>query len=714
MKITDLKALFWKEWHENLRWALLALLALALGLAYAEYRQPSFQSLSQIWSDTDLVLTIAVPLIGLALGLLQILPELRRDQWAFLVHRPVTRTTLFFGKVIPGVCLYLLATISPLLGFALWASSPRHVPAPFDVRFTLAGWAAILTGLSFYFAGLLVALRPARWYGSRALPVLTALIAPWAAVWFTEFWQAALVCVLTAVILMLAAWGSLVTAGDYKEQTKSARFALGLALYPAVLAVGVGAVLLSFSTYQFVEDRSGTEWWRTDYKIDAQGRIFEVSEHGPNAANMNSETLTVTDLAGHVVDPRVWEKISQKNTLLEMSYLPVSPEAQRYVMSYQKPERYVSFLDGERDSEQFVRLYYSSRSRQIEQYDIPASGAPAISYLGPNGFSRDKTQAGQFPPGMPFGNSFAGLLLLQFSHSLFWYDLAPPRAVLLQDAPGPIGVLGTAFSPDERLYYSGDQRAENSSKPEAYFVAADNQVTVYARPNSEAKPAGTRRLFSTPLLYGGTPGEWTNVQVAAAPDLARFFFWYQDESSSGADHVVTVGANGGVLQTETFPASGRQRAAASKEPAPLTSYAAFLAFPPAVAPLTAVYASLGSALGWSSAKSFQNSPIEYWRVFLTSCLTGLVAFVLAWRISRRCGDSRRGQIAWAFGVFWLGGYGVLLLLALRAWPARVPCPNCGRLRVVDRATCEHCGALFARPVRDGTEIFEEAEEAAVR
>jgi hypothetical protein len=92
-----------------------------------------------------------------------------------------------------------------------------------------------------------------------------------------------------------------------------------------------------------------------------------------------------------------------------------------------------------------------------------------------------------------------------------------------------------------------------------------------------------------------------------------------------------------------------------------------------------------------------------------SVLFGLVAALLAWLISRRCGDGRRGQFAWAFGVFWLGGYGVLLMLALRAWSARVPCPNCGRLRVVNRATCEHCGAQFAQPMRDGTEIFDDRE-----
>ncbi len=717
MKITGLKALFWKEWHENLRWAALSLLLLSLGLAYAEFRQPSFQSLSQIWSDADLVLTTAVPLIGLALGLLQILPELRRDQWAFLVHRPVSRTTLFYGKVVPGVCLYLLATIPPLLGFALWASLPSHVPAPFDFRFTLDGWAAILSGLSFYFAGLLVALRPARWYGSRALPILSALIAPWAAYFFTEFWQAALVCALVSVVLMLAAWGSFVSSGDYKGQAKPLRFALGLVLYPAVLAVGAGVVGLSWSAYRYVSNHSNTEWWRTDYKIDQQGRIFEVSEHGSNLGDMGSSTLTVTDLAGHVVDPRLWDRISQKNALLEMSDLPVSPEVQRFVPSYQKTDRYVLFLGGDGSPTQFVNSYYDSHSRQIVQYEGPRSGLPSVSFLGPDGFSRDKMQAGQFPPGMPSQNYFSGLRLLQFSNSIFWFDAAhfnpaslqaaPVSTGLLQAAPGPVGILGTASSPDEQQYYNSDQRAAQYYKPEAYFAASAHQITVYIRPNSDANLAGTRRLFTTPLLYGSTSDSSINLQVAAAADSSRFFFWYQNTRPLGADHVVTISADGRVLKTETFPSSGRHWASVSGKPRSLADNAVFLTFPPAAIPLVTVYATVGSTLGWSSAKSIQDSPIDYWQVFLVSCLSGLLAVILAWLICRRCGDSRRGQIVWALGIFWLGGYGVLLLLALRAWPARVSCPSCGRLRVVNRSTCELCGAQFARPRQDGTEIFEE-------
>ena len=54
-----------------------------------------------------------------------------------------------------------------------------------------------------------------------------------------------------------------------------------------------------------------------------------------------------------------------------------------------------------------------------------------------------------------------------------------------------------------------------------------------------------------------------------------------------------------------------------------------------------------------------------------------------------------------------GPAGLLLMLAIQQWPARIPCPACGRPRVVDRERCEHCGAPHAAPAQDGTEIFEE-------
>jgi hypothetical protein len=92
-------------------------------------------------------------------------------------------------------------------------------------------------------------------------------------------------------------------------------------------------------------------------------------------------------------------------------------------------------------------------------------------------------------------------------------------------------------------------------------------------------------------------------------------------------------------------------------------------------------------------------------VSATAC--ALVCFLLA----RRYAFSRARRVGWALCGFLFGPAGLLLMLCLQEWPARVACPSCRKARVVTRDTCEHCGALHAAPAPDGTEVFEEPAEA---
>jgi hypothetical protein len=86
----------------------------------------------------------------------------------------------------------------------------------------------------------------------------------------------------------------------------------------------------------------------------------------------------------------------------------------------------------------------------------------------------------------------------------------------------------------------------------------------------------------------------------------------------------------------------------------------------------------------------------------SAAVSGLVCFLLA----RRFAFSRMWCLGWLLAGFLGGATALLLMLALHEWPARIACPKCRQPRVVTRDTCEHCGALHAAPVPDGTEIFE--------
>ena len=83
----------------------------------------------------------------------------------------------------------------------------------------------------------------------------------------------------------------------------------------------------------------------------------------------------------------------------------------------------------------------------------------------------------------------------------------------------------------------------------------------------------------------------------------------------------------------------------------------------------------------------------------------LVCLPVGWWLGRRYQFSLAAQAGWAVFHLLCGVPGLLAFLSVQEWPAREACPNCKRLRVVDRAQCEHCGADFAPPEKTGTEVF---------
>jgi hypothetical protein len=95
---------------------------------------------------------------------------------------------------------------------------------------TLPWLADILTGLVYYFAGMLAAQREARWYGSRCLGLAAGLFCS-VLVWtLPQFWQALLAILLVGGLVATAAWGSFLTGGAYAPQPRRAKFALALTL----------------------------------------------------------------------------------------------------------------------------------------------------------------------------------------------------------------------------------------------------------------------------------------------------------------------------------------------------------------------------------------------------------------------------------------------------------------------------------------------------
>src|SRR5438132_3463249 len=141
-----MKTLIAKELRENFKWGALGLVlltSLLLFLCHSYSDVLKSFPMGPGWEDNDKLqplissqfLTQAswlFAILALLLGCFQIHNETHHDLWAFLVHRPITRTRIFLGKILAGLVLYLLAAGVPLLCFIVWVAIPGHVAAPFE------------------------------------------------------------------------------------------------------------------------------------------------------------------------------------------------------------------------------------------------------------------------------------------------------------------------------------------------------------------------------------------------------------------------------------------------------------------------------------------------------------------------------------------------------------------------------------------------------
>jgi len=687
-----------KEIRENFKWAILGLITAALTLIYAvniaEPERETHELVIRYWGNVNKALAGAAPLLAILLGLLQTVPERRRDLWAFLIHRPASRSSLFLGKIVAGLGLYFTALVIPFLGVILWAAAPGNIPAPFVWELTFAGWAAILAGVPLYFATMLTVLRPGRWYGRKMLPICAALpilmlLAVGSPLSFTA---SAGIMALCATVFASAAHKAFQTDGDFHGASLG-RFSLG-----TILLAGSTIVLLLVTFLGTVlegninRDARQAYYSYQYYGLRQSGEIIRVAYQ-----NGNTSIAGIRTPDGRPENRPLTEKETADGYYMPDTFFNNTVSTIQNA-GFTTPQQII-WQTRDMISPELLWYYVPSLRRFVGYSSITRRFDMAI---GPNGLASiheytPVSDPGRFPDvswNVAANSDNGTILCTEGAAYQIGADMNPSRRIPFPPGTGKITAVTdlTTTSIMDRTTSSPDIAAPSSGSEPVVAITTARSFILLARAGYVI--ASIPREFdeaSYPTAYVIWPQYGDSGQQAS--HARHIYIWYRSEKD---------------IQVRAWSIGGDKIASYSmpviKYPQQLHTFPYWTVVP---------YAFHAGAWIWdiwqnSHSTALKNSPPLYLgtRERLGYIFIAGICLLLSWLIGYRCRLPIRTQVAWAMAAISLGIPALMTMLALYDWPALVRCPNCGHKRSVDLELCGHCKSPFPAPSRDGTEIFD--------
>ena len=671
-----MRELIRKELREHFKVALLglAIFAVMLALVYSHganmLERMGFgsgytgdQSLQPLLAS-DLLIQAAFfcSLFGTLLGWLQIRAEKHPDLWAFLIHRPIPRSTILQSKLLSGLLLYVVGAGLPALGLVLIVATPGRVAAPFEWAMALPLFAIFLLGTVFYLAGLLTGLRSVRWYGSRAFGLGPPLLAAVAVFGMPEFWHALIFIVMTQGMLMLAVWGAFRTGGHYIGQPVPSKLALLLSC--TVSATVLLALLANGLTSLLWTSRTSTYSY---YQITKNGTVLKITQRGMDESS-------IVDLNGApVLDETTGRNIQVKDLV------------RHYGISMSARSNFTPDQD----------RGFEARGRYIDanRFYFPWSIVDKVIWY------------------MTADGRLVAYHALTRRQVAVVVPPADPGEVESRFLPPPIhtyralGTYETATAiPTARTAYLVD--LEKSEMKPLFRVTNDNVITGLAQIASRLSPASSnvvlvlsrdsihllnfegKMIFQLP--FEPSPSEYSTVSLHVFEKGAGYGLRFDP------DYAINHKLGGRLLtHFKWLNPDGTLRRALDLPKLQEAVNESFgdKCLTTLLPPVVPIY-------------PFKTSE---WPMHILRLVPALVCAVLGWWLCGRNNLRRGASVGWFIFHLFFGIPGLLGFLAVQEWPPKERCPSCRKLRVMRHVRCEHCGTPVLPPARTGIEIFEPLE-----
>jgi hypothetical protein len=661
-----MKTVFLKELRENFKWAAVIFGVIGVMVYWNVKHAGPYLLQSQL---TNPITLLFGALAGLLLGFVQTLFETRPDNWAFVVHRPVSRRAIFVAKSAAGLLLLSASLGLPCLLAALWAARPGNLPMPFQTRMLTPILADVLTAGCYYFVGMILTLRKAHWFGTRVLPLGLGLACSLASFFSEELWIALTFILAAQAAGALAAWAAFSSGGSV-EQRGPGSVGVGIAVYCGALFIGI-LLIAALGAFQT------TSTWR-QYRFAQSGDVLVVTK----TRTSEEFSSVITDAYGHAapgyenVDPddpaNASRFLTSDKGLLDDQLIgwPFSVDLRGYRASAPGviPLKAVAPPNVKL---RWICLFNAQR-RIIELYD--STTHLLFGTVGPAGFAPSQAQPAALFPGKPF-NSMAqsNTHTMAFPHEVYWLELDQRRVRRIFNAPPDDAVVSVAELPpltDPRV-----------------VVLTHHRIHVL-RPSGEA-------LYSISNPYD-TATHW--FDVALLPANQHLLLW------------------AGTMVEDTDPAFRQERSEFAPD-GTLVHREIIPALPADDTPLVRRRTALFGAVYPLAGLPIFSAPVARYVLdvdpgrhpwllrnflFASSMLCALATLLLG----KRYGFSNAKTLAWSAANLLIGPAGIIVMAGLNDRPAQEACAACGRISLAGRRDCSRCGAARPAPTLDGREIFE--------
>lgn len=653
-----MKMMIWKELRENLKWAALGFLVLSLAEIFALVQgQQSSGS-----SETDLTLcgsaflmvsSLGCSAVGVALGALQILPELRRDRWAVLLHRPISRGRILLDKIVGGLLLYFLATAAPLLISIIYVALPGRFAAPFLPGMAWPAISDLFLGMSFYLGALLISLNRGSWFGFRGLLAFALIPIFYLQMVAPNLFVAPFVA---SLVLTVAAVGSIKTNGSMRARGMWGKAAL---VSVALVASQTFLILLQMvlSAIPTGERRGFAD--TINYVLTADGNIAQLK--------YNEEGFPVETSINGTPVPRI-----------------------------RNPTYFVSLSAGFSDENRLGRSVVNAGPRDLWNYvkwvnwrnEGPENWFLLIQQNYFVGYDKQSgrrvgivDREGFHPPGAvpkPFEHRVFSAAWSAAPPSLFWSGGKLYGIDFGERTLKPLVNFGS-----EAIY--GSEILEELEMPPRFLaVTLANEIRVL-----DLKSGAIVKI-----PYAHDVRIWSVIYLAALPAMDRLFVEYQTNTDQQKPIFVDeVDLKGAVIGSHTL----KDRSYLLPSPGIADRFAEFITPPIAAVAFLAPDAFKAKDSG-ARARMWKDAIAA----FVLSAATGFLALVWA----RRAGFPEKTCRRWAALVALLGVPGLLTFRLTGGFPTRVPCPSCERSRPIEGEMCPACHEAWGAPSASGIEIFD--------